>query len=274
MKKLLLISIIFGALPIAVMAQDDDLYFVPKKGADKATEQYGLPRKTYYEGTSRSVDDYNRRGSHYESIDVDSLTDVIDFSAVTGVYPDSIYDTSDDFKLTREMSRFDGYTNTDAYRDGYAAGVNSSLWHSPWYYSRYGWYDPWYSWHDPWYYGSYGWGWYDPWYYGVYWLLALLLQRMVWLRLGLSRLLGRQICQPSGRALSVSPPVIWCRQGFGQDRLRPHVGHLSQQFGFGARQLRCQPQHGHLFPLTLLWWQQRRLSQQQSRLVRRQLVGR
>ena len=31
MKKLLLISMLIGAMPLALMAQDDDLYFVPKK---------------------------------------------------------------------------------------------------------------------------------------------------------------------------------------------------------------------------------------------------
>ena len=31
MKKLLLISMLVGAMPLAMMAQDDDLYFVSKK---------------------------------------------------------------------------------------------------------------------------------------------------------------------------------------------------------------------------------------------------
>ena len=31
MKKLLLISMLIGTMPLAMMAQDDDLYFVSKK---------------------------------------------------------------------------------------------------------------------------------------------------------------------------------------------------------------------------------------------------
>ena len=33
MKKLILISLLIGALPLSMVAQDDDLYFVPKKKA-------------------------------------------------------------------------------------------------------------------------------------------------------------------------------------------------------------------------------------------------
>ena len=31
MKKLLLISMLIGTMPFSILAQDDDLYFVPKK---------------------------------------------------------------------------------------------------------------------------------------------------------------------------------------------------------------------------------------------------
>ena len=152
MKKLLLISMMFGALPLAMMAQDDDLYFVPKKSGEKVVDNYGLPRDTYYSGSDRSVDEYNRRlQSSYQVIDGDStLSDVIDFSAEQGVYPDSV---GEDFELTRKMSRFDDYQIADnaAFWAGYEAGLNTWRWHSPWYYSRYGWYDPWY-------YGYYAWG--------------------------------------------------------------------------------------------------------------------
>lgn len=187
MKKLLLISALIIAMPLSMLAQDDDLYFVPKK--QKKTERaaddtYGMPRKTYYAGSTRSVDEYNRRYNGKSTVEVingdSTLTDVIDFSAEVGVYPDSI--EGDDYQLTREMTRFDDYVVADnaAFWAGYEAGRNTWGWYSPWYYSRYGWYggyyDPWYygswSWrygfYDPWYYGSWGWhyGYYDPWYYG------------------------------------------------------------------------------------------------------------
>ena len=183
MKRLLLISMIAGMLPLSLVAQDDDLYFVPKKkSVEKVTDNYGIPANVYYVGSDRSIDEYNRRTkSYYEVIGADStLNDTISFSAEKGVYPDSISD--EDFKLTKEMSRFDDYrlSDYDAFWAGYNAGRYDWAWHSPWYYSRYGWYDPWYysrwAWYDPWYYGYgwynpwyYGYGWYDPWYYGYGW---------------------------------------------------------------------------------------------------------
>lgn len=188
MKKLILILLLIGALPLSMVAQDDDLYFVPKKksAAERVTENYGLPRETYYSGSNRSVDDYNRRVSTYVPIDSAS-SDIIDFNGELGVYPDSL----EDFKITKKMERFDDYSlsENEAYWAGYQQARSDLLWHSPWYYRTYGWYnwyDPWYytSWHlglyDPWYYGPYGWyyggwryGWWDPWYdslyYGYYW---------------------------------------------------------------------------------------------------------
>ena len=105
MKKLLLISMLVGAMPLAMMAQDDDLYFVSKKKksavVEEAQDQFGLPKDTYYAGSNRSVDEYNRRfKSQVEQIDsVDSLRE--------------------DFKLTKRMSRFDEYQLDSAYWAGY-----------------------------------------------------------------------------------------------------------------------------------------------------------
>ena len=162
MKRLLLISMLFGAMPLALLAQDDDLYFVPKKvkTVEPVTDNYGLPKDTYYSGSDRTVDEYNRRmKSSYVPVDSDStMVDVIDF------------------ELTKKMTRFDDYdlTNKAAYWAGYERGRLDWGWHSPWYYPTYswygGWYDPfyynWYGrlypWYDSWYYR----GWYDPWYYG------------------------------------------------------------------------------------------------------------
>ena len=165
MKKLFLLTVI-SALPLTMMAQDDDMYFVPsKKNITQEAQTYGMPKNTYYAGSSRSVDDYNRRA--WTSVTpIDSTgNDIIDFSAVKGVYPDSAYAEVDnsDYELTRKMSRFDDYTPSEAYWDGYRDG----RWSSPWYYGGYSswyWNDPWY-WGSPWYYGSY-YGWYSPWYYG------------------------------------------------------------------------------------------------------------
>ena len=168
----ILVSLVLGALPLTMMAQDDDMYFVPtKKTVERTQAAFGTPRSTYYSGSDRSVDEYNRRGmggSYYQVVPTDSTaSDVIDFSAERGVYPDSMQ--TEDFALTRQMSRYDGYEPDLAYRAGYDDGRRDSwAWHSPWYYSSY---YPWYdSWYDPWY-GYHGWysSWYDPWYYDYYW---------------------------------------------------------------------------------------------------------
>ena len=176
MKKLLLISMFAGMLPLSMVAQVDDLYFVPKKkSAEKVTDNYGMPTDVYYSGSDRSIDEYNRRGrSTVEVLDNDTTAnDIIVFSPEKGVYPsdslasDSVSD--EDFKLTKRMSRFEDYrlTDNEAFWAGYNAGRYDWAWHSPWYYTRYGWYDPWYygrwGWYDPWYYSRWGYyGWYDP----------------------------------------------------------------------------------------------------------------
>ena len=156
MKKLLLLTAMV-ALPLSLMAQDD-MYFVPTK-ANKAKESqsYGMPKDTYYSGSSRSVDEYNG----YTAKD-EAGNDIIDFSATKGVYPEESAAPVEDYQYTRQLSRFDDYTPAEAYWDGFRDGS----WSSPWYYnSWYSWYDydPWY-WNSPWYYSS----WYSPWYYGWY----------------------------------------------------------------------------------------------------------
>lgn len=172
MKKLILLTTLFIALPASLFAQDDDMYFVPtKKNIEKVRSSYGMPSDTYYSGSNRNVDEYNRRspGFSFEVIQSDSVKgDIINFDGEQGVYPDSV----SDFSLTRKMTRWDGYTPADAYWQGYDQGRTdewrNSTWHSPWYYSSsfYPWYD---SWYDPWYY-DYGWGWrFDPWYYRHHW---------------------------------------------------------------------------------------------------------
>ncbi len=181
MKKLVLLSILAAGMPAGLWAQDD-MYFVPTKElAEQTAREYGMPRETYYIGSTRSIDEYNRRGSMIEELD--SLgNDSIRFDAVVGVYPDSTaLEEPDDYRYTRRMNRFDGYEPSSEYWAGYYAGRYS--WHSPWYYGSLGYY-PWYTgyydyyygYYDPWYYDYYGWyspwryswygGYYSPWYYG------------------------------------------------------------------------------------------------------------
>ena len=163
MKKLLLISMLIGAMPLAMMAQDDDLYFVAKKKKASKVEQV----KEY----APVVAPQPKAKSSYEVIDGDTTKlDVIDFAEVKGVYPSDTLET-EDYALTKKMMRFDDYdvSSNAAFWAGYNAGRSTWLtWHSPWYYSRYGLYEPWYNsywynYYSPWYYS-----WYDPWYYGWY----------------------------------------------------------------------------------------------------------
>ena len=168
MKKLILLTLV-SAFSLSLMAQDDDMYFVPtKENVAKEARKYGMPQNVYYSGSNRSVDDYNRRAQFSSPVD-STGNDIIDFSAVRGVYPDSAY--------SQPVENDDDYTPSEAYWDGYRAG----RWSSPWYNTWYSWYDPWYYdswwyWNDPFYYSSwYGWRypyyystWYSPRYYGYH----------------------------------------------------------------------------------------------------------
>ena len=138
MKKMYLLAVLMAAaMPFTSMAQDDDLYFNPKKEAkEKAERKAALLREykaqqarrdsiyaLFWSGSNRNVDEYNRGGrflSHYEKVGTDSLgNDIIQFHVGKGVAPDSIYDDAyfaqkyineeEDFGNTRRMSRWDGY---------------------------------------------------------------------------------------------------------------------------------------------------------------------
>ena len=134
MKNWMFLSMAFVLLPLSMMAQDDDMYFgsaKKSKSSTRITSAYETtPDRVYHSGSRRSVDDYNRRGSSYETLPNDS--DIIDFSAVEGVYPDS----TADYQMTKKMARWEGYTPSDAYWEGYSDGSHDSwMWHSPWFYS-------------------------------------------------------------------------------------------------------------------------------------------
>ncbi|MBF1082358.1 MAG: hypothetical protein HXL34_07915, partial [Prevotellaceae bacterium] len=193
MKKLFLFLAFAGVMPLSALGQDD-VYFTPAKSVSKNSRENS---PTYYRGSNRSVDEYNRRGrlkSYYQKIGTDSLgNDIVTYQRMSGVSPDSIYiDTAyvypgsasfdDDYAYTRRMSRWDGFYDPWFY-GAYRWGAWYNAWYDPWYYGYGGWYgayDPWYygytGWYDPWYYGYSGWygwgypyygyGWSDPYYYG------------------------------------------------------------------------------------------------------------
>ena len=134
MKRYILLSVLVGALPLSMMAQDD-LYFTPKKSAKQVQSSYEVLDDTpaYYSGSNRDVDEYNRQrpDKHIR----DSIRREVE----------------EEYAYTRRMSRFDDF-----------------YWYDPWvvsYYSPY-WYDSWYGWYDPWYRPYWYGGWYRPYWYG------------------------------------------------------------------------------------------------------------
>ena len=89
MKKWILFTVLCS-LPLGMMAQDDDMYFVPtKENVAKEAESYGMPKKTYYSGSSRSVDDYNGRLSTSVT-PIDSAGNAVE--------------EADDYQYTRRMT--------------------------------------------------------------------------------------------------------------------------------------------------------------------------
>ena len=187
MKKLFLITLIVGLVPLSMSAQDDDMYFVPKKADKEARQAARVTPPPAPAGLDMSVDEYNRRhlSSSYQIIGTDSLgNDIIEFSAGDGSYPkqvDTVYvyrfDDSDDFRYSSRMGLFDGFYGWYdpffwGYRSAYWSGIYypyysswyASRWYDPWYIGWYGWYD----WYDPWLYGLTPWGWYSPYYYSSY----------------------------------------------------------------------------------------------------------
>ncbi len=132
MNKLFLTLVLLSMPSFTMMAQDDDLYFVPKKVVEtnhSIADRTGKP--TYYIGSNRNIDEYNHRGkfrNRYGRIESDSLSDdIIDYDSGRVIYSDAIYNYEDDYAYCRRMSRFDDY----------------------------------YGWYDPWFYGHWG--------YGAYW---------------------------------------------------------------------------------------------------------
>lgn len=192
MNKMFLSLILLGVMPLVSMAQDDDVYFTPKKTekTEISNIQTTKEQPTYYAGSQRNVDEYNRKGnfwSHYQKIGTDKNgNDIIEFRKGNGVYPDSIYidttfvgrysdtilDDEEDYRYSARLGMWDDFyapwmysyrMNSPYYWHRYY-GMNP--WYDPWYYSRWGSY---YGWYDPWYYSNwYGYGWGYP-YYGGYW---------------------------------------------------------------------------------------------------------
>lgn len=163
MRRYFILTALCLFMAIGARAQDDDMYFTPKKGRDvktvrtvpdsrvSETYDYSQPSGSEYTyGTLRDVDEYNRRDRFNKGY-AQHLGDSINMQ-------DSIMVSRQDYENSMRMKRFDGFHST-------ILVVNDPWYYDPWYY------DPWYydsfywhtRWHDPWY-----WGYHDPWRYHYY----------------------------------------------------------------------------------------------------------
>lgn len=168
-------SLVFFALllmPTIMMAQDDDLYFVPEKPvkqSERGVRQYAEPgevenlasEEVVYGNSKRDEDEYNRMYSYSGSSQNAGGADYAD----TDTLDADMYDDSEDFEYSRRIVRF------RSPRIGLALS-------SPFYWDlvySYGAYDYLYDsyYYDPFFWGygwNYGWSW-GPWdsWYGPIW---------------------------------------------------------------------------------------------------------
>lgn len=176
MKRLIVTCMVMAVLPLSMMAQDD-MYFTPTKAQKQAVKaqreayEARMVDDTYYSGSDRSVDEYNRRGLYRGkwTFDNDSIgNDVIEFhgtkdtSSVAMDYVDNVergYYDDDDYYYSRRMSRWGDYYLSDPWLyDRWYWG------HSPYWYAHWGWYDPWFDpFYDPFWGPGWGWGWNAGW---------------------------------------------------------------------------------------------------------------
>lgn len=153
-KRILFFTLLTFFSALNIMAQDDDMYFTPKKRqpTDASTMRSVVSSvdedttPAYYCGSMRSVDEYNRRGRYRH------FTDSVNYE------PDSILVSRQDYENAMKLKRFDGYHSN-------VLIINDPWYYDPWYYDSWYWHTRWYDpWYDPWY-GPHYYGWHSPYYY-------------------------------------------------------------------------------------------------------------
>ena len=92
MKKSTMVLMLLTLAACGVNAQNDDMYFVPKKKSVKqATPRYEDDRQpAYYVGSSRDVDEYNRHSRLHSSYQVIEHNDSLIEYERTGIAIDSV----------------------------------------------------------------------------------------------------------------------------------------------------------------------------------------
>lgn len=202
MKKMTLISLLMALMPFIVMAQsNDDLYFIPKKKAEKKTTKvvvegnkqttavYASPGTTVVvkdaQGNARDVDEYNRRyTSRDNTFTLENDTLYIEEKPYNerGEWVNGFEGSQSDYEYAMRIVRFRNpryaipvssplywevvYAlpswDWNVYDDGLYAYVFPSYTNRLWFDWRF---DYSWRWHRPWYYGS----WHSPYWYGHYW---------------------------------------------------------------------------------------------------------
>ena len=122
MKKSTMVLMLLTLAACGVNAQNDDMYFVPKKKSVKqATPRYEDDRQpAYYVGSSRDVDEYNRHSRLHSSYQViehnDSVgNDIISFDGAGEGYADTV--SSDSLTVMKSRRH---RASRDKYHDDYA----------------------------------------------------------------------------------------------------------------------------------------------------------
>ena len=174
-KMIFLMAIL--ALPFAIYAQNDDMYFVSSKkksaNKEKTVENKSSARRSaspwadvedadFHTGKLRDVDEYNRRGNRQviARLDGDTLyvhsPDSLEQKEYLVRYEENYAVDDpyiDDYYYSARLSRYHGFYHFDPFMWDICYG-----WYDPWYDPWYGWYGPyyrhgWYSW------STWGWGW-------------------------------------------------------------------------------------------------------------------
>lgn len=202
MKRNILLAALIMVMPFNLMAQDDDMYFVPKKKVK--TENTGRAQATtytldandpdlqdvdpdYHTGALRNADEYNRRGHKNRNFgEIYMQNDTLFISEDSLMAEDSLQmrmkelEEADDYDYSSRLVRFHGGVRSPYYWDYYYDWCYDPFFYDPWYYGPgyYGWYGPyyssyyrhgWYGWYDPWYDYAFGWGgYYGGYYHGYY----------------------------------------------------------------------------------------------------------
>ena len=186
MKIRLGVSLLIACLPWLAMAQNDDLYFVPKKEKKAETKTEVSPGTTVVvkdvTGKTRDIDEYNRRYTSREntfSMQNDTLYIEEKPYGERGEWVNGFEGSQDDYEYAMRIVRFRS--------PAYAIPISSPLYWDVVYGAFPSWdwnvYDDglyayvfptysnplWWDWRWNWSIAGPRWGWYSPWHYGGYW---------------------------------------------------------------------------------------------------------